>query len=290
MLRTRTKPNLKTCLLVAFLILGLPMTVFAWAFPRASRVAIYQSELSNPATLAAVSGSFTTQRPKSIEPHIVDLGYAAMGFERAPFLTRQIRPGITEIKFEQGRVVAFAPFRWKGRNGVWDPIIGVVGAGATPEQDPFHGMDEDFDLGADFEGAAGFEWNAATVRTMPATAPLIWSLDDEDFGQLYLRTLFKAMEAANEGGGWVMHTASVDAIARFGTRKKPGRVHLALWSGVGDLTHGLVIESDSAEWSRAVAHAIASTWSPMIEEAPRNQRELERLIDRGINGLIHRAD
>ena len=270
--------------------MALPVTVLAWAFPRASRVAMYQSELANPSTLAAVSGVFINKLPRQDEPQfIVDLGYAMLRLDDEPIAVSQIRPGLVEIKLDAGRVVAFAPFRWRGRNGVWDPVIGVVGAGEDPALDPFFGMGEDFNLGPSFEGAAGFDWNASVVRTAPMTAPAIWSMDDDAFGRLYLRTLFKAMDATNESGGWVIRARRAESIVRFGSSKKPGRVHLAVWSRAGDLTHGLLIDSDSSEWSRRTAHTIASSWSPMIEQAPRNGRELERLIDRGVTGEINRA-
>jgi hypothetical protein len=288
---TRSRPSLRTGLLAAFLLLALPVTVLAWAFPRASRVAIYQNELANPSTLAAVAGVFTNEHPDAGQaPFLVDLGYAQLRLRDEPAGVAQIRPGIVEIKCDTGRIIAFAPFLWRGRNGVWDPIIGVVGAGDDPTLDPFVGMGDDFDLGHVFEGAAGFEWNASAVRTLPETLPVIWSMSDDAFGRLYLRTLFKAMESSNEAGGWVIHTPRADSIVRFGRPARPGRVHLAVWSPLGDLTQGMVIESESADWSRSTAHTIASSWTPMVDEAPKNPRELERLIARGLAGELRRTD
>ncbi len=289
MLRVKRNIGLRTWLIAALLLLALPFTVIAWAFPRASRVAIYQGELANASTMAAVSGVFTNEPPLVGDPVFeVDLGYAMLGLSDEPIAVTQLRPGVVEIRCEQGRVVAFAPFLWRGRNGVWDPVIGVVGAGADPTQDPFFGMGKDFDLGPQFEGAAGFEWNASSVRTGPVTMPGVWSMDDAAFGRLYVRTLFKAMEATNEGGGMVIRARRARSIVRFGALVRPERVHLAVWSRSGDLTHGLLVESDSVQWSRKTAHTIASSWKPMVESAPGNPKELERLIDRGISGAIRR--
>jgi len=271
-------------------VLALPATVIAWAFPRASRVAIYQGELSNPATLAAVSGVFTNQPPRTDEPEfLVDLGYATIRLDEKPTAVFQPRPGLIEIRLDRGRIVAFAPFRWRDRNGVWDPVIGVVGAGDDPALDPFSGMRKDFNLGPNFEGSAGFEWNASAVRATPMTAPMIWSMPGDAFGRLYLRTLFKAMESLNQGGGWVLRAEWSRSIIRFGSSSLPGRVHIATWSRPGDLTQGLLVDSDSADWSRQTARTIASSWTPMIEQAPSDWRELERMISRNIAGGVNTA-
>jgi len=265
------------------------MTVVAWALPRASRVAMYQSELSNHATLANVSGAFTDLSPRAGTPPVeIDLGYAALRIDDEPLSLRQPRPGVAEIVCQQGRIVAFAPFRWRGRNGVWDPVIGVVGAGDDPAHDPFSAIAEDLHLGPDFEGAAGFEWNAAVVRTDPVPMPGVWAMDDPAFSRLFVRTLFKAMDAANQRGGRVIDAPEARSIVRFGSPSRPGRVHVAVWSPRGDLTHGLMIDSDSAQWSRRAAHAIASSWRPMIEDAPRNHKELARLIHRALQGELSR--
>ena len=285
--RRKPKLEVRTWLIAAMLLFALPVTVLAWAFPRASRVAIYQSELSNPAILDALSGVFTIEQPRSAnaDDHtfLIDLGYAQISLDDEPLSVLQLRPGLVEIKTKPGRIIAFAPFLWKGRNGVWDPIVGVIGAGENPALDPFSGMGEDFDLGPTFQGAAGFEWNASAVRTLPVTMPGIWSMTDDEFGRFYLRTLFKAMDTTNEAGGWIIRTRKAESIVRFGALQRPGRVHIAAWSRQGDLTHGLLVDSDSPDWSRQTAGAIASSWTPMIEEAPRNAQELERLINRGIN-------
>ncbi|MCB9838267.1 MAG: hypothetical protein H6813_02920 [Phycisphaeraceae bacterium] len=287
--RIKTRLGLRAWILALTLLLGLPLTALAWAFPRASRVAVYQSELADPETLAAVSGVFLVDTPQeTTDLHTIDLGYATLALTEEPRSITQPRPGVVEIRCDSGRIVAFPPFRWKGRNGVWDPVIGVVGAGDDPESDPFFGMGKDFGLGPDFQGAAGFEWNASAVRTLPATAPVIWTMSSEDFGRLYLRTLFKAMEVANAGGGRVTSAVGADSITRFGRIDNPGRVHLAVWSRLGDTTQGLLVESDSPAWSRGCARAIASSWRPMIDEAPANRRELERLIDLGVSGAIRR--